>query len=201
MTTTPLRKDSARNWERIVEAGRRHVDAGRPLQLNDVARAASVGVATVYRHFPSTEALMETLAAPGLAALVQQGDRLLTGGGGTALGDFLLAALQAQVDDPAVARVFAASQHALPATSEVVRHLVELFGRLLAEARSAGAIDPQVTQDDLVPLVCGVAYAAAMRTTGGAADRAATVRRYLTVLMNGLRPAGSPQAPPQPAIS
>lgn len=189
MVPTPLRKDAARNWERIVQVGRQYLDAGRPLQLNDVAHAASVGVATVYRHFPSTEALMETLAAPGLAALVQQGDRSAEGDAAAALSDFLLAALRAQVDDPAVARVFAAPQHALPATTELVRQLVAQFGQLLDQAHAAGAIDPQVTQDDLVPLICGVAYAAAMRANGGATDRAVVVRRYLAVLMNGLRPA------------
>ena len=41
------------------------MDDGVPLQLNDVAWLAGVGVATVYRHFPTPEALLETVAAPG----------------------------------------------------------------------------------------------------------------------------------------
>ncbi|BCJ55955.1 hypothetical protein Asp14428_74300 [Actinoplanes sp. NBRC 14428] len=53
MTTAPLRKDAARNWQRIVEVGRRLIDQQVPIQLNEVARAASLGVATVYRHFPT----------------------------------------------------------------------------------------------------------------------------------------------------
>ncbi|MEV5504724.1 hypothetical protein AB0M50_55905 [Nonomuraea fuscirosea] len=39
MAAAPLRKDAARNWHRIVEVGRRFVDEGTPIQLNDVARA------------------------------------------------------------------------------------------------------------------------------------------------------------------
>ena len=56
MTTAPLRKDAARNWQRIVDVGRRLVDDGVSLQLNEVAQLAGVGVATVYRHFPAPEA-------------------------------------------------------------------------------------------------------------------------------------------------
>jgi hypothetical protein len=47
MATAPLRKDAARNWQRIVEVGRHLVNDGVPLQLNEVARLAGVGVATV----------------------------------------------------------------------------------------------------------------------------------------------------------
>lgn len=64
MTTAPLRKDAARNWERIVAVARDLVDEGTPLQLNDVARRAQLGVGTVYRHFPTAEALLETVATP-----------------------------------------------------------------------------------------------------------------------------------------
>ncbi len=188
MTATPLRKDAARNWQRIVDAGRQQVDAGRPVQLNEVARTASVGVATVYRHFPTPDALLEALAEPGLTALVEQGERALTRADtGAALSSFLLTALEAQVADPAVAHVFSAPRHTTAGTADAMRRLVDLFGALLDRARSAGAIDPQVTHTDLVPLVCGVAYAAGVRAAGGEADRSATVRRYLTVLMNGLR--------------
>lgn len=48
-------------------------------------------------------------------------------------------------------------------------------------------IDPDVTAADMVPLMCGVAYAANIHAAGGGPDRAATARRYLTVLLEGLR--------------
>ncbi|WP_242438922.1 hypothetical protein [Streptomyces sp. CB00455] len=47
MTTTRLRKDAARNWDRIVAIARAPVDQGVTLQLNDVARRAGLGVGTV----------------------------------------------------------------------------------------------------------------------------------------------------------
>src|SRR3954462_12559974 len=96
MTTAPQRKDAARNRNRIVEVGRRLVDAGTPIQLNDVARAATVGVATVYRHFPTPKALLETLATAGLEALVAHAERALaTEDPWPALRDFLYAGLDA----------------------------------------------------------------------------------------------------------
>src|ERR1700760_937643 len=114
MATVPLRKDAARNWQRIVEVGRRLVDEEAPIQLNDVARTASVGVATVYRHFPTPEALVETLAAPGLEDLVGRAERATAGGDAwSALRDFLYAAIDAQMTDASIASVLASPQPAL----------------------------------------------------------------------------------------
>lgn len=186
MTTVPQRKDAARNRQRIVEVGRRHLDDGVAIQLNDVARAASVGVATVYRHFPTPEALVETVARPGLEALARHAERALAGADPwPALRDFLFAAVDAQLTDAALPAVFAAERDALPGTTELKRRLHELFGRLLDRAQSAGAADPSLTPADIAPLLCGVTYAAGMHPAG-AQGRAATARRYLAVVLDGV---------------
>ncbi|MYT23392.1 TetR family transcriptional regulator, partial [Streptomyces sp. SID7760] len=78
MTTTPLRKDAARNWERIIAVARGLVDQGTALQLNDVARRAGLGVGTVYRHFATPEALLESVATPCLEDLTAHAERALT---------------------------------------------------------------------------------------------------------------------------
>ncbi|MFI1994802.1 TetR/AcrR family transcriptional regulator [Actinoplanes sp. NPDC020271] len=192
MTTAPLRKDAARNWNRIVEIGRQYVDDGLPIQLNDIARAAAVGVATVYRHFPTPEALLETVATPGLEALVAHAEHgLAADDPWAALRDFLLAAVDAQVIDPALPPVFAAPVNARPRTTELKQQIVDRFGQLLDRAHDAGVADPTVTKADILPLMCGVMFAANVHQEAGA-DRAATARRYLTVLLEGLRkvPAG-----------
>ncbi|MER6692313.1 TetR/AcrR family transcriptional regulator [Streptomyces minutiscleroticus] len=188
MTTVPLRKDAARNRHRIVEVGRRFVDEGTPIQLNEVARAASVGVATVYRHFPTPEALLETVAAPGLEALASHAEQALSGDDAwTALRDFLFAATDALITDASMSPVFAAAASTLAHTTELKQRLVTLFGQLLDRAHAAGAADPGVTQADLVPLMCGVVHAATVRPAATDADRAAAARRYLTVVLEGLR--------------
>ena len=188
MVTAPLRKDAARNWRRIVEVGRQWVDAETPIQLNDVARAADVGVATVYRHFPTPEALLETVAAPGLEALAAHNERALADPDPwAAFRDFLLAAAHAQITDPSLSAVMAAPENALPSTAELKQRLYERFGELLDRVHAAGAVDPAVTAADLAPLMCGVAFAARIRSTDSIEDRAATARRYLLVLLEGLR--------------
>lgn len=188
MSTAPLRKDAARNWQRIVEVGRRLVDEGTPIQLNDVARAASVGVATVYRHFPTPETLLETVATPELEALVSHAERALSDGDPwTTLRDFLFAAANAQITDASLSPVLAAPVNALPHTTELKQRLTALFGQLLDRAHAAGAADPSVTQADILPLMCGVMFAATVHPATNTEDRAATARRYLTVLLEGLR--------------
>ncbi|MFG1644074.1 TetR/AcrR family transcriptional regulator [Amycolatopsis sp. NPDC049252] len=188
MTSTPLRKDAARNWERIVETARRYVDEGKPLQLNDVARAASIGVATVYRHFPTPEALLETVAAPALEALAEHAEQALADPDAwPALRGFLAAGIEAQLTDASLLPVFAAPVDALTSTAELKRRLTGLFGRLLDRAHAAGVVDPGVSERDLMSLMCGVAYAVNVQPGLGAAERGATGRRYLDVLLTGLR--------------
>ena len=58
----PLRADARRNRERILKAARAvFAEQGTHSQIDDVARRAKVGVGTVYRHFPTKEALLEAL--------------------------------------------------------------------------------------------------------------------------------------------
>lgn len=188
MTTPPLRKDAARNWEQIVAVARDLVDAGVPLQLNDVARRVGMGVGTVYRHFPTTEALLETVATRSLELLVAHGEQALADDDPwRALAGFLARAIEAQVTDASLSAVTAAPTDALPHTTELKQALWSLGGRLLNRARAAGVVRADLTSADLVPLMCGIAYAAAVH--GGAGDAVArtdTAQRYLTALLEGL---------------
>lgn len=185
MTTAPLRKDAARNWERIVAVARDLVDDGTPLQLNDVARRAQLGVGTVYRHFPTTEALLEAVATPGLEALAAHGERALADDDPRrALADFLARTIEAQVTDASLSPVTAAPTDALPHTTELKRTLRSIGERVLARARDAGVVRADLTPDDLVPLMCGIAYAANVHSAPAA--RVETARRYLTALLDGV---------------
>ncbi|KUN08340.1 TetR family transcriptional regulator [Streptomyces yokosukanensis] len=201
MTTAPLRKDAARNWERIVSVARDLVDEGTPLQLNDIARRVGTGVGTVYRHFPTAEALLETVATPTLEALTAQGEQALADDDpGRALADFLTRTVEAQVTDASLAPVTAAATDALPRTTELKQALSSVGTELLERARDAGVVRADLTPADLVPLMCGVAYAATVH--GAPATRVETARRYLTALLEGLyvrpeRP-GATAAPGRP---
>ena len=67
----PQRADARRNRERILDGAREvFAECGLDAQMDDVARRAGVGVGTVYRHFPTKEAL--------LGELVRQKFRIFT---------------------------------------------------------------------------------------------------------------------------
>src|ERR671929_275144 len=61
-TAKPLRADARRNREKVLAAARAvFAEHGGDAQMDDVARRAEVGVGTVYRHFPTKEALVNAL--------------------------------------------------------------------------------------------------------------------------------------------
>ena len=184
---TPQRKDAARNWEHILTVARELVDEGTPLQLNDVAKRAGLGVGTVYRHFPTPEALLETVATPCLEELAAHGEQALTHDDPwTAFADCLTRLVEGQVNDPALAKVAAAHQDVLPRTTELKTQILATGAKLLDRARAAGAVRPDIDNADLVPLMCGISYATYVHSTDPA-DRLAAARRYVDTLLRGLR--------------
>ncbi|WP_328484235.1 TetR/AcrR family transcriptional regulator [Streptomyces sp. NBC_00377] len=187
MTTTQLRKDAARNWDRIVAIARVLVDQGVTLQLNDVARRAGLGVGTVYRHFATPEALLETVATPCLEALAAHGEQALADTDPwRALEGFLTRTLDAQITDASLALVTAAPTDALPRTTELRQSLTTTGTELLNRAREAAVVRPDLSAADLVPLMCGIAHAVTVHG-GTPADRINTAHRYLAALLGGLR--------------
>ena len=180
-----LRADSARVRAQMVAAARTMLAGGdEELPMNAVAKAAGVGVGTMYRHFPSRQALLEALAAESFAILVAEAHRAAAeqdvGAGLTAL---LRAALTCQLTDPSLAGVLAAPSHACAETTELSRELGAAAMQLLDRARVAGVVRPDVTADDLRRLMCGVQHA-----VRSGDDDGTTAGRYLDIMVRGLRP-------------
>ncbi|MEU8587444.1 TetR/AcrR family transcriptional regulator [Streptomyces sp. NPDC048664] len=191
MTTPQLRRDAARNRDRIVAVARALVDQGVTLQLNDVARRAGLGVGTVYRHFATPEALLETVATPCLEALAAHGEQALADTDPWhALEGFLTRTLHAQITDASLPLVTAAPTDVLPRTTELRQALTTTGTELLHRAHQAEAVRPDLSAADLVPLMCGIAHAVNVHD-GTPADRIETAHRYLATLLGGLRTAPS----------
>ncbi|MFI6102187.1 TetR/AcrR family transcriptional regulator [Lentzea sp. NPDC051213] len=183
--TPPQRKDAARNWDRILTVARELVDEGTPLQLNDVARRSGLGVGTVYRHFPTTEALLETVATPCLEALADHGNQALDHDDPwQAFAGYLAKLVEAQVTDPALAKIAATADDTLPRTTELKHQIMAIGTQLLTRARDAGAVRPDLADGDLVPLMCGISYATYVHSESPD-DRLATAQRYLNTLLRG----------------
>ena len=68
-----LRADARRNQEAVIEAAKKlFADQGLDAQMPDVAKAAKVGVGTVYRHFPTKDDLIAALAAKRFERLAEK---------------------------------------------------------------------------------------------------------------------------------
>ena len=158
-----LRSDAARSRDAILAAARR--SRVESLRLNDVAREAGVGVATVYRHFPTVPALVEALALDSiekLRALAAEAHEQADAG--VALRDFLGAALDLQLADEGVQSVIVAPEGELTAALEARCAFVRGFGSLLGRAQAEGAIRPDVSVEQLQRLLCGIEHAVRLGT-------------------------------------
>jgi len=180
----PLRADARRNRERILQAARYAcAEHGASVQIDDVARSAGVGVGTVYRHFPTKDALIE--------ALVAEKFRITS--------DNIRAALE--IEDPwesfaealrRNAEVMAADAGLRDAlvrlapytlhTSEARQELDELGCRLVERAQAAGVLRADVTVHDISALMGGLC------TSMGHPEL--DWRRHLDLLLDGLRARG-----------
>ncbi|WTV73128.1 hypothetical protein OG885_01505 [Streptomyces sp. NBC_00028] len=79
-----------------------------------------------------------------------------------------------------------APAHVLPRTTERAAAMDAQVGRLLDRAHAAGTVRGVVSWEDPRPLMCGIAYAAQVHSDT-LADRLESVRRYLGVMLNGMR--------------
>ncbi|MFC8851082.1 MULTISPECIES: TetR/AcrR family transcriptional regulator [unclassified Micromonospora] len=186
--TTPRRADAARNRDRVLATARLAVASGDlSLQHNDIARRAGTGVGTVYRHFPTRRALLEALAEDTFTALLDDARAASRHDPGTGVEILLRALLTRQLTDPAFAEVIAGEpeQDADPGTTARRAELGELARAVLDDARRAGTLRPDLTEDDLRHLLCGVAFAVRI---GDEPDERA--ERYLRILLDGVRPGG-----------
>ncbi|MDL4777632.1 TetR/AcrR family transcriptional regulator [Actinomadura xylanilytica] len=160
----PRRADAQRNHDLLVAAARRlFAERGPEAPLDDVARDAGVGNATLYRHFPTRRELLIAVYADEVSGLTAEGEALLAG---AASADALFAWLRTFITHVATKRDLAQA-----ITDE--RRRTVLFdewhtamhataGALLARAQDSGAVRPGVRTADLMALANGIALA----TTG-----------------------------------
>ena len=163
-TERQLRADARRNRERILQSARAaFAESGADAQIDDVARHAGVGVGTVYRHFPTKQAL--------LTELVRQTFRLFTewareareaGGEPFALIEGLLRRIAETAAGDAGAQYALTSSAAQAARSEAQAEqdeLIAVIAELIERARRAGTIRPGIEATDIAMLICGVVSA------------------------------------------
>ncbi|MFF7974034.1 TetR family transcriptional regulator [Streptomyces sp. NPDC007905] len=191
-TAVPTRKaprpraDALRNRERIVTAAREmFVEHGPDVPLDEIARRAGVGNATVYRNFPDRDALvrevvcsvMDRTAGAAEQALAETGDAF------AALERFVHAAADERISAlcPMISSAFDQNHPDLEASRERVEQLVE---EVMSRAKAAGQLRTDVGVGDLM-----IAVAQLSRPPAGTdclfSDR--FVHRHLQLFLDGLR--------------
>jgi AcrR family transcriptional regulator len=185
--TRPLpstRRDAVRNRARLARAAAAAFrEDGLDVAVDAIAKRAGVGVATLYRHFPTkldlivavTEAVLEDLEAAAREAL----------GADDVLRAFLTAAMQQQHENRGFLE--AITQHALPddVREELTDGVVTMLTPIADAAHAAGTLAPELDAGDLV---------GAMRMLGAAGStvQPRTPETYLAVVLGGLaRPAAT----------
>jgi AcrR family transcriptional regulator len=182
----PLRADARRNHEKVVAAAAAaFAESGLEAQVEDIARRAGVGVGTVYRHFPTKEALVEALAAEHFERLADIAEDALAEDGTPweVFGAAIWRSAHAAAGDIAWCELIGGHPSAVQAASHGQARLATAMTGLIARAQQDGAMRADATVDDIRTIMCGFGHVAAAQRAGAALDW----ERYLQIALDGLR--------------
>jgi AcrR family transcriptional regulator len=184
VTNRKPRTDAVRNRERVLEAAKAVFSQGGPeASLEAVARYAGVGIGTLYRHFPTREALYEAVYRREVDQLVELARQLEAQATPIeALRRWMQAGVEFMATKKGMAAALALAAHS---SSDLVAYsidqLTKALGELLQRAVAAGELRADVDPDDLLRALVGMCYAQ---------DRPgwqAKVLRLVDIFIEGLR--------------
>jgi AcrR family transcriptional regulator len=178
------RADAARNREQLIAAAKAaFAERGADAPLEEIARRARVGIGTLYRHFPTREALLAAVYRREVEQLAAAADRLLAERSPLEALEVWLGQL---VDCLATKRVVAPALQASPGEGSAAYAaggpaVTGAMRRVLEAALHSGEMRADVGPDDLMRLITGLAYGY------DRPDWPASTRRLIGVLLAGLR--------------
>ena len=186
------RADALRNRERVLEAAKVVFSAGGAYaSLEAVARHAGVGIGTLYRHFPTREALYEAVYRREIEQLGDLAEQLVHGAKPVdALRRWLRSNVEFVVTKKGMSAALAlAAQGSPELKSYSLERLSKAVGVLLDRAVATGQIRSDVSPEDLIRALVGMCY------VHDQAGWQSTVLRLLDVFVDGLRLRGSQPTP------
>jgi AcrR family transcriptional regulator len=180
----PLRADARRNRERVLTAAAVvFSEHGHEAQMDDVASRAGVGVGTVYRHFPTKEALMEALAVDRFEKVLAAARTALERDDPwEAFVEALWAGAELLSSDRAFTEIVGELQGPMPLSPEFVTTMNDTWGEILRRAQESGDLRPDIVLDDIPMVMCGVGFA-----TRKPHSCPNAWRRHVALLIDGLR--------------
>jgi AcrR family transcriptional regulator len=169
-----LRADAQRNLERVLDAATEAFTASGPdASVDDIARRAGVGHATVFRRFPTKEALMLAVIERRIAEIHAVADEALASDDpGQAFFDFVWKVAELHAGARGLHECVAHCGDK-PGAAELER----LSAKIVARAQRAGAVRPDIKASDVSALVRSALLTAPERHW----------RRFVEVVLDGLR--------------
>jgi AcrR family transcriptional regulator len=190
-TTTPekaapraQRSDARRNHAKVLDAARAlFARDGLDAQIDEIARAAGVGVGTVYRHFPNKEDLLQALADARFESLAEAARRALeVEDPWEGFEQFMTYSARVMAEDRSLSEAMGARPGICAAAADRAG-LERLTAEVVARAQASGQLRADAVPSDVPALVCGIGRAI------DAIDGAPTMswERYLQIILAGLR--------------
>jgi AcrR family transcriptional regulator len=195
-----LRADAARNRQLLLDAASAaFAEQGTGVSIAEIAQRAGMGKGTVFRHFPAKEHLIAAIICVRLDELSAAGTALLDAADPTAaLAEFMRLGAELQARDRSVCQAAIGIIHDGTEIQAAADRLTRTAEALTERAQRHGGIRDDVTGQDIILLLRG-AYQAAAPLAHTAPE---LWRRYLAVIIDGLRPATAQPLPgPAPGRS
>ena len=182
----PLRRDAERNRQRILAAAAALIaEHGLTVSHDQIARAADVAVGTVYRRFPTKPSLIQALYTDQVHAVVTSARAALQiTDPWQGLVTFMTTIMQFQAENRGLRELSNGAPDGLALAAYARTQIAPVVTELLTRARQAGAVRPDVTEQDLalVPIMIGAVIHSARHVDPQLWHRA------LAIVLDGLRP-------------
>jgi AcrR family transcriptional regulator len=176
----PRRRDARRNRERLTEAAAAAFrDDGLDVSVDEIARRAGVGVATLYRHFPAKADLVVAVTDAVVDGLAAAAATSLDGPDADAVARFLDAALRHQCRNRGFLQALAQQDLPDAVRRRLKRRVTAILEPVVAAGHRSGSIRREVDAGDLLVIVrmLGVVVTRGRRSA----------EPYLSILLRGLR--------------
>ncbi|MFL5908176.1 MAG: TetR/AcrR family transcriptional regulator [Solirubrobacterales bacterium] len=192
MVERALRADARRNRAAVVKAAKKlFADEGLDAQMPDVAKAAKVGVGTVYRHFPTKEDLVAALAIDRFERLAEKArEGIANEDPWQGLCDFIRFSAQIQADDRGLCEVMGSRPDVMGASAQAVG-LDALCDKLVKRAQRSGELRKDLQWQDIPMIACGLGRITRAESGPGAGRWP----RLVEIILDGLRAPGSEKLP------
>jgi AcrR family transcriptional regulator len=186
------RADARRNREAVIAAAKKlFADQGLDAQMPDIAKAAKVGVGTVYRHFPTKDDLIAALAVERFERLAEKvREALEMDDPWEGLCEFIRFAARLQADDRGLCEVMGSRPEVMNASALAVG-LDKLTQDMVGRAQRSGDLRKDLDWEDIPMIACSMGSVTQAKMGPGTGRWP----RLVEIIIAGMRAPGSSKLP------